>query len=234
VVPGPAGAGGDARQRYGAGLFWLYMGYFVLEAVARENLSGFAAVSPVVSLGFAALFLYLLFVRRAPDGGGRSGPLLSVKGLLKTVPRRGLVFILVLAGLVGVVHWTGLDHRTVVLAGELLKGDMDPRLLFLLTILAVIFLTEVLSNTAVVAAFFTVAFYAARGHSMDPLPLMIAVGVASTCAFMTPIATTSNALAFGEMRGASLKTMLGLGFVLNVLGALLMAGWLSWALPRLY
>jgi sodium-dependent dicarboxylate transporter 2/3/5 len=233
-VSGPARSGADARQRYGAGLFWLYMGYFVLEAVARENLSGFAAVSPVVSLGFAALFLYLLFVRRAPDGGGRSGPLLSVKGLLKTVPRRGLVFILVLAGLVGVVHWTGLDHRTVVLAGELLKGDMDPRLLFLLTILAVIFLTEVLSNTAVVAAFFTVAFYAARGHSMDPLPLMIAVGVASTCAFMTPIATTSNALAFGEMRGASLKTMLGLGFVLNVLGALLMAGWLSWALPRLY
>ena len=154
--------------------------------------------------------------------------------LLKSVPRRGLLFILALAVLVGVVHWTGLDHLTVVLAGKLLQGDMAPRLLFLLTIGAVIFLTEVLSNTAVVAAFFTIAYYAAKGHGLDPLPLMIAVGVASTCAFMTPIATTSNALAFGEMKGASLKVMLGLGLVLNILGALLMTGWLGWVLPRLY
>ncbi|OIQ50440.1 Sodium-dependent dicarboxylate transporter SdcS [Pseudodesulfovibrio hydrargyri] len=233
-VSGPVRSGADARQRYGARLFWLYMGYFVIEAVARENVAGFAAVSPVVSMGFAGLFLYLLFVRGAPAGGGRSGPLLTGRGLLKSVPRRGLIFILALAGLVGVVHWTGLDHRTVVLAGRLLEGDMDPRLLFLLTITAVIFLTEILSNTAVVAAFFTIAFYAAKGHGMDPLPLMIAVGVASTCAFMTPIATTSNALAFGEMKSASLKVMLGLGLALNVLGALLMTGWLSWILPRLY
>jgi sodium-dependent dicarboxylate transporter 2/3/5 len=227
-------AGADARQRYGARLFWLYMGYFVLEAVARENLPGFAEISPALSLGFAVVFLFLLFVRRAPSGGGRSGPLLTVGGLLYSVPRRGLIFILALAALVGIVHWTGLDHRTVVLAGELLKGDMDPRLLFLLTIVAVIFLTECLSNTAVVAAFFTIAHYAAQGHGMDPLPLMIAVGVSSTCAFMTPIATTSNALAFGEMKGASLRTMLGLGFVLNCLGALILTGWLSWILPRLY
>jgi sodium-dependent dicarboxylate transporter 2/3/5 len=233
-VSGQGRSGVDARQRYGAKLFWLYMGYFVFEAVARENLAGFAAVSPVVSLGFTGVFLYLLFIRRAPDGGGRSGPLLTGKVLLRSVPRRGLIFILALAVLVGVVHWTGLDHKTVVLAGRLLEGHMDPRLLFLLTIGAVIFLTEVLSNTAVVAAFFTIAYYAAQGHGMDPMPLMIAVGVASTCAFMTPIATTSNALAFGEMKGASLRVMLGLGFVLNCLGALLMTGWLSWILPRLY
>ena len=233
-VSGPERSGADARQRYGAKLFWLYMGYFVLEAVARENVAGFAEVSPILSLGFAGLFLYLLFIRRAPDGGGRSGQLLTGKVLLRSVPRRGLIFILALAVLVGVVHWTGLDHKTVVLAGRLLEGHMDPRLLFMLTIGAVIFLTEVLSNTAVVAAFFTIAYYAAQGHGMDPMPLMIAVGVASTCAFMTPIATTSNALAFGEMKGASLKVMLGLGFVLNCLGALLMTGWLSWILPRLY
>ena len=233
-LSGSVGSGVDARQRYGARLFWLYMGYFVLEAVLRENLPGFAAVSPVVSLGFAGLFLYLLFVRGAPEGGGRSGPLLTGGMLLKSVPRRGFIFILALAVLVGVVHWTGLDHKTVALAGKLLKGDMDPRLLFLLTITAVITLTEFLSNTAVVTAFFAIAYYAAKGHGMDPLPLMIAVGVASTCAFMTPIATTSNALAFGEMKGASLKIMLGLGLALNFLGALLMTGWLGWILPVLY
>ena len=80
-VPGVASAAGaDARQRYGARLFWLYMGYFVFEAVARENLPGFAEVSPALSLGFAVVFLFLLFIRRAPSGGGRSGPLLTVGG----------------------------------------------------------------------------------------------------------------------------------------------------------
>ena len=232
------GCRADDRQRYGGRLFWLYMGYWVLEAVARENLAGFAAVSPAVCLGFTALFLYLVFWRTAPaqvsDRGGRSGPLLRPGDLLRTVPRRGLLFVLGLAALFGLVHLAGLDQRLVVAAGRLLQGYMNQWLLFLLTVTAVIFLTEVLSNTAVVAAFFTIAFYAAEGHGMDPLPLMIGVGLASTCAFMTPIATTSNALAFGEMRGASLKVMLGLGFVLNVLGALLMTGWLGWVLPLVY
>jgi len=226
--------GAGDRQRYGAWLFWFYMGYWVLEAIAATNVPGFVSLSPLVSLGFAGVFLYMLFVRRAPDQNGERGPLLTFTGLFASVPRRGLVFILVLGVLFAAVHWLGLDEKTVTLAGELLQGDMAPWLLFFLTILAVIFLTEVLSNTAVVAAFFTIAFYAAQGHGMNPMYLMMGVGVASTCAFMTPIATTSNALAFGEMKGASLKTMLGLGFVLNVLGATLMTGWLSWVLPLVY
>lgn len=116
----------------------------------------------------------------------------------------------------------------------MLRGDMPSLLLFFLTVLSVIFLTEVLSNTAVVAAFFTIAYYAALGHGMSPLYLMMAVGVSSTCAFMTPVATPTNALAFGEMRGASLRAMLLLGFVLNVAGAVILTGWLSWVLPRVY
>lgn len=231
-VAGESRAG--ARQRYGAGLFWFYMGYWIFEAVASKNVPGFAAASPMVSMGFAAVFFWLLFIRDAPGVDTASGPLLAPKNLLKAVPRRGLLFVLVLGVLFGVVHWLGVDERIVVMAGELLQGDMDPLLLFFLTILSVIFLTEILSNTAVVAAFFTIAYYAAQGHAMDPLPIMMGVGVASTCAFMTPIATTSNALAFGEMKGASLSKMIVLGFVLNLLGAVLMTGWLSWVLPQVY
>jgi len=228
------GCGAGPRQRYGAWLFWFYMGYWVLEAVAAENVPGFAPLSPVISLGFAAVFLGLLFVRNAPGSDGVCGPLLAPGDLLRSVPRRGLLFVLGLFVLFGAVLWLGLDAQAVLLVGRLLEGDMDPLLLFFLTILAVIFLTEALSNTAVVAAFFTIAYYAAGGHGMAPLPLMVGVGVASTCAFMTPIATTSNALAFGEMRGASLTKMVALGFVLNLLGAALMTGWLSWVLPVIY
>ena len=195
------GSRAGARQRYGAWVFWFYMGYWTLEAVASRNLPGFAAVSPLVSLGFAGVFLSLLFVRKAPESNGESGPLLAPADLLRSVPRRGLIFVLGLGAVFAVVHWLKLDEQVVVMAGQLLRGDMDRLLLYFLTILSVIFLTELLSNTAVVAAFFTIAYYAALGHGMEPLPIMIGVGVASTCAFMTPIATPSNALALGEMKG---------------------------------
>lgn len=222
------------RQRFGALLFWMYMGFWVLEAVARKAVPGFAAVSPVVCLAFTVIFLLMVFVKTAPASSTGNGPLLVPSDLVKGIPKRGLVFLLILGGLFGVVHWTGLDKHVVEFAGEVLKGDMPSLLIFFMTTMSVIFLTEVLSNTAVVAAFFTIAYYGALGHGMNPLYLMMGVSVASTCAFMTPIATPTNALAYGEMRGASLRIMLGLGFVLNVACAVLMTLWLSWALPMIY
>jgi sodium-dependent dicarboxylate transporter 2/3/5 len=222
------------RQRYGSLVFWLYMGFWILEAVARQAISGFVEISPLICMGFFGLFIYLIFVRNAPASPFGSGPLLRVGGLLKGLPRRGFLFILGLVALFWVIHLFGIDKQVVLLVGEMLQGDMMPLFLFFLTILSVIFLTELLSNTAVVAAFFTIAYYAALGHDMNPMYLMMGVGVASTCAFMTPIATPTNALAFGEMKGASLTRMLGLGFVLNVAGAILLTGWLSWVLPLIY
>lgn len=224
----------NSRQRYGGSLFWLYMGFWIGEAVARQAVPGYTAIAPLVAVGFFIVFLYLVFIRVAPESEFASGPLLKVRDLLKSIPRRGLVFILVIGVLFWLVHWLGIDEKVVSWAGRMLQGDMAPLLLFFLTIMSVIFLTEGLSNTAVVAAFFTIAYYAAEGHGMNPMYLMMGVGVASTCAFMTPIATPTNALAYGEMKGASLGKMLGLGFVLNMLGAVLMTGWLSWVLPLVY
>lgn len=223
-----------ARQRYGGTLFWLYMGFWVLESVAHEVVPGFAGAAPWVCLAFTALFIHLLFVRPAPASAAGQGPLLRPRDLLSAVPRRGLLFILVLTALFAVVRWLGWDQWLVVAAGRLAVGDMPTELIFLLMILAVVFLTEVLSNTAVVAAFFAIAHFAASGHGMDPLILMVGVSVASTCAFMTPIATPTNALAFGEMRGASLWVMFGLGLVLNLVAAVVLAGWLGWVLPLIY
>ncbi|MUM77087.1 sodium:sulfate symporter [Pseudodesulfovibrio sp. F-1] len=222
------------RQRYGGILFWLYMGFWVLESVAREVWPWFAEAAPWVCLAFTVLFVYLLFVRPAPGSEAGQGPLLRPRDLLTAVPRRGLLFILILTALFAAVRWLGWDRWLVVAAGRLAVGDMPGELIFLLMVLAVIFLTEVLSNTAVVAAFFAIAHFAASAHGLDPLPLMLGVSVASTCAFMTPIASPTNALAFGEMRGASLWGMLGLGLVLNLVAAVILAGWLGWVLPLIY
>ena len=234
AVAGPEGERANGRQRYAGRLFWLYMGFWVAEAVLSGALPGFAGAAPWVCLGFSALFLYLVFVRPAPTSPFARGPLLRAADLVSGVPRRGLAFVLVLGVLFAVVHWLRLDERAVVLAGSLLGGSMAPSMVFFLTVLAVIFLTEALSNTAVVAAFFTIAVAAARAHGMDPLHLMIGVSLASTCAFMTPIATPTNALAFGEMRGASLSRMFLLGLSLNLAGACILTFWLGWVLSYIY
>lgn len=223
-----------SRQCSGVLLFGLFLAYWVGESVLRAVSPGFAAVSPFISMGFFGLFAVLAFVRRAPDGRERTGPLLRPGDIISGVPRRGLVFVLLLLAVFGAARFFGVDEAASAWIGQRLSMEMPPLLVFFLTILAVIFLTEVLSNTVVVAGFFTIVHLTARVHGMDPLPLMIAVSVASTCAFMTPVATPSNALAFGEMRGASLKVMLLLGALLNILGALLMTGWLSWILPLVY
>ncbi len=222
------------RQRYGAALFWFYMGFWILEAVLRAVLPGFADVSPLACLGFSGLFLYLVFLRPAPASPYGQGPLLAPSDMLRGVPRRGLIFILALAVIFAAVKLLHLDARAAELAATLLQNTMPGPVLFLLVVLAVIFLTEALSNTAVVAAFFTIGFYAAQAHGMDPLPVMIGVSIASTCAFMTPIATPANALAFGEMQGASLRTMLGLGFLLNLACAVVITFWLGMMLPLIY
>lgn len=222
------------RQRYGGRLFWMYMSFWIFEAISRQAVPRFATISPIVCTIFTIAFCLLVFVRNAPASAFAQGPLLSPSSLLTGLPRRGFTFILILVALFGVVHSLKWDEWVITNAGQILKGEMSPLLLFFLTVLAVIFLTEILSNTAVVAAFFTIAYYAAQGHGVPPLPLMMGVGVASTCAFMTPIATPTNALAFGEMRGASLKTMLSLGLVLNLIGAVILTGWLEWVLPIIY
>ncbi|WP_147819251.1 SLC13 family permease [Salidesulfovibrio onnuriiensis] len=222
------------RQRFGCRLFVVFLAYWVFEAVARAVSPAFAALSPLTSTAFVLVFLLLVFVKPAPGGQKETGPLLRPGHLVSGVPRRGLVFVLLLMAVFGTARWFGLDQAASAWVGRHLSVTMPHLLVFFLTVLAVIFLTEVLSNTVVVAGFFTIVHLTAQAHGMDSLPLMIAVSVASTCAFMTPVATPSNAFAFGEMRGASLRIMLLLGALLNLLGALLMTGWLSWVLPLVY
>lgn len=224
----------NARQRYGVRLFCLFMGFWVLRSVLLALVPSGEALAPWPSTLFFSIFLYLVFLRRAPDADGHQGALLRANDLIKDIPRRGLLFVLLLAVIFGVVRLTGADRLVADWGTEVLSIPMPYLLFFFVAVLSVIFLTEVLSNTVVVAGFFTIVFLAANARGIDPLPLMVGVSVASTCAFMTPVATPVNALAFGEMRGASLKRMLILGFVLNVLAAALLTGWLTWVLPLVY
>lgn len=82
-----------------------------------------------------------------------------------------------------------------------------------------VFFTEACTNTASSNMIVPVAIAAAQKLGVSALEPALAVGLAASCAFMLPIATGPNAVAYGEGL-IELRLMMRLGFVLNIVAAL--------------
>jgi sodium-dependent dicarboxylate transporter 2/3/5 len=79
--------------------------------------------------------------------------------------------------------------------------------------------TEVCSNTATANMIVPLAIAAAVELGVSPLPPALGVGIASSTAFMLPIGTGPNAIAYGTGL-IELPTMVRIGFALNIVAAL--------------
>ncbi|MCM3906889.1 SLC13 family permease [Trueperella bernardiae] len=88
----------------------------------------------------------------------------------------------------------------------------------------VIFLTEMTSNTATAAAFLPIIGAVAIGMGVDVQLLVIPVALAATCAFMLPVATPPNAIAYGSGY-ISIAQMVKAGLWLNILGIVMITVW---------
>jgi len=86
-------------------------------------------------------------------------------------------------------------------------------------IVLTVFFTEACSNTASSNMIVPLAIAAAVELDVSPLPPAIAVGLAASCAFMLPIATGPNAVAYGTGL-LHLPQMMRIGVVLNIVSAL--------------
>ncbi len=84
----------------------------------------------------------------------------------------------------------------------------------------VLFLTELTSNTATAATFLPVAGGVAMGLGVDPMLLAVPVALSATCAFMLPVATPPNAIAYGSGY-VTVGQMVKGGFILNLIGIVL-------------
>ena len=81
--------------------------------------------------------------------------------------------------------------------------------------LFVTFLTEITSNTATTTLLMPVLAVAGIATGIEPKLLMIPATISASCAFMLPVATAPNAIAYGT--GAfQIKDMAREGFVLNI------------------
>ena len=100
--------------------------------------------------------------------------------------------------------------------------------MMVLLALCVTFLTEATSNTATTALLMPLLVAVAVASEMDPLWLMVPAALSASCAFMLPVATAPNAVAFGSGE-LPIQRMVREGFVLNLIGAGVIAS-VAWLL----
>lgn len=107
--------------------------------------------------------------------------------------------------------------------------------LILLTALA-LYLTEVMSNVALVNVFIPVLIGIAQSMEIHALYLAIPATLASSCAFMLPMATPPNAIVFGSGK-ITVGQMFVAGFCLNLLSLIVIVPLtmllIPWAFPGL-
>ena len=113
----------------------------------------------------------------------------------------------------GLVQWVG--DRIAEQSGISLVW------LVLLLTAFMLFMTEIMSNVALVVIFVPVVFGIADGLGIEPLYLAVPVTLASSCAFMMPISTPPNAVVFssGYVR---IGQMARAGLLLNVVSILVL------------
>lgn len=133
--------------------------------------------------------------------------------------------------LAAAIDSTGL----AVWLGGLLAGAGVLPVIALIVLLtgAVVFLTELTSNTATAAVFIPVAAALAVSFSLDPMMLAVPVALAASCAFMMPVATPPNAIVFGAGRLTVLE-MCRIGFLMNIVGTAIIAAAAVLLLPHVF
>lgn len=113
-----------------------------------------------------------------------------------------------------------------------LEGVSVIVLIFLVAAL-VLGLTEITSNTATASMMFPIMASLAVALGVHPYALMIAAGVAASCAFMLPVATPPNAAVFGSGY-IKIKDMMKAGFALNVFGVVFITLAIYFLLPIMW
>lgn len=76
-------------------------------------------------------------------------------------------------------------------------GRFGPYFVLLGVVLATVALTELVTNNAAAALMFPIGIAAARELQVDPRSVAIAVAVAASCSFLTPIGYQTNTMVYG-------------------------------------
>jgi sodium-dependent dicarboxylate transporter 2/3/5 len=166
----------------------------------------------------AALLMFLIPSGERSESGERCDSRLLDWKTATTIPWG--VLVLFGGGIAIAKAFEASELSKVV--GQAVYGiqDWPPLLLIGVLCLAVTFLSEFTSNTATAAILMPILGAAAKSNGMDPAALMFPATLANSLAFMMPVGTPPNAIAYGTGR-VRIINMVRYGFVLNLIGVVI-------------
>jgi len=191
-----------------------------------------APLSTIESLSFlsdpliAVLAAVSLFA--IPSGEGRQ--------LLKWEDTCNLPWDILLLFGGGLSLAAGLESSGVVqlLGNAIIEFQgIDWLLVVLLITFISVFLTECMSNVALVSVFIPIAIIIAPSLGGSGLELAIPLTLGASCAFMLPIATPPNAIVFASNK-ITMAEMVRTGFIINVFATIFIALYCYYLVPRFF
>jgi len=159
---------------------------------------------------------------------------LSINRIILDIPYFGLLLIMLFGSVLYFAVKAGDNPATaesdgyiITALSALILGFLEPLkspLLFLPAMnIAAVFSSELLSNTAIVAILAPLMITLAPHISLSALLLLLSLTIGASAAYMTPLASPANTLAFGGLDSISLKTVLKAGMIMNITSATLIS-----------
>lgn len=179
-----------------------------------------------------------------------SGFLSSLLGGISSMDTLIALCAVVLLPLCGVINWSGIAKNTdwgvlllfgggITLSTVLVQTDaakflaqqvsdlamgQNPLIILLIISVFITSLTEFCSNTASAALVAPLMVTVAAAMGMSATPLVLLVGIGASCAFMLPVSTPPNALAFATGKVPQMS-MIKVGLLINVVLIFVKAFW---------
>jgi sodium-dependent dicarboxylate transporter 2/3/5 len=189
-------------------------------------------VGDLLGLAFTVLQLTVLFARPY-DIAGKHQRLMVWRDVVREFPLKGVLLLMaIMVGLV-VLAKSGAIEWLKSIAPSVIPASLGILETMLLMVVVTIFATEFLHTTPVTTVMYPLAIAIAPRIGIAAVYPMIAITLASNCAFMGPVATPVNALAFTGIEGVSGKKFVKNGIQLNLASGVIITLWGTYAIPRI-
>jgi len=205
-------------------------GNAVAPLLVKAGMDSKAAGAAIDDSTIAIAMSILMFLLPGNNEGGRYTTLMD----WETARRLPWRIILLFGGAFALKDGFQASGLSDWIGAEFIGLKGQPAWVMVLTTCFVLtFLTEINQNTATCAILLPVLAAAAPQIGIDPRLIMIPAAVSASCAFMLPIATAPNAIAFGSGK-LSIGRMAMTGVWLNLMGvAILTVATFVWLQPLL-
>lgn len=192
--------------------FWIFVPFIAEIGWVAENIPFLGTINDAQVAMAAAIACFIVPADRGRDDA--TGTALLQWSAAKEIPWGLLLLFGGGLSLSAMFTQTGFSEWI----GEQVSGlsSLQSWMIILAVIVVCLILTEMTSNTATAAAFLPIFSAVAIGIGLDPLFMTIAVTLAVCSAYMLPVATPSNAVAFGSGE-ITIKQMARAGLILNII-----------------